>query len=332
MTQFPYSYILDIANQYDEAILKELDLPVRRNGNVVCACPIHDGDNPHGFSYSTKHKKWQCFTHRCHEKYGSNLFGLVRGLKQCSLREAADELVFILKIETDVDLDTIEAKAYAVKKIKEKVKLEKFNPNNHPDIHLGAKYFSEKRGVPNETILSYYPYICIDRKSGLYGRACLSIKNEDGDIVGYTGRKTDLIDRYDHNKYVPKWFHYPNYVGRECLFGIDRVRKTDTVFLLEGCIGVLKLQSVGINNAICTFGNKITANQRKILLKLGIRNIITLFDPDEGGRIGAALVNKNCSLYFNIMNFEEKLKKDPGHMVPSELQELKELLNQYVQN
>ena len=62
MTQFPYSYVLDIANQYDEAILKELDLPVRRNGNVVCACPIHDGDNPHGFSYSTKHKKWQFST------------------------------------------------------------------------------------------------------------------------------------------------------------------------------------------------------------------------------------------------------------------------------
>src|SRR5688572_27943600 len=47
-------------------------------------CPLHDGDNQNSLAIFKKGREvngiWKCYTAGCHEKYGKNIIGFIRGL------------------------------------------------------------------------------------------------------------------------------------------------------------------------------------------------------------------------------------------------------------
>ncbi len=62
---------------------------------LCCRCPVHEGDNPKAFHAWIREDAldkppfiWRCFTNNCHQDFGATAIGLVRGVKQCSFREA----------------------------------------------------------------------------------------------------------------------------------------------------------------------------------------------------------------------------------------------------
>lgn len=71
--QKDYSLIKEvIRDSIDPILLLEyynIDIPQRniRYDKVRCACPIHGGDNPSGFSFDLNSKQFTCFTHHCAE-------------------------------------------------------------------------------------------------------------------------------------------------------------------------------------------------------------------------------------------------------------------------
>jgi DNA primase len=69
------------------------------------------------------------------------------------------------------------------------------------------------------------------------------------------------------------------------LFNIDNVTTPD-VFLVEGVFDALRLRS----NAVASLGTNLSAHQRDLLRRKGVKTIIILWDGDPPGRAGAARV------------------------------------------
>ena len=55
---------------------------------VRAVCKIHGGDNTTAFRLNKELKTWVCFTHKCHEQYGNDIFSLVMALNNCKFMDA----------------------------------------------------------------------------------------------------------------------------------------------------------------------------------------------------------------------------------------------------
>jgi len=42
-------------------------------------CQIHGGDNKTAFRFNKETRTWICFSHRCHETFGADIIGLIKG-------------------------------------------------------------------------------------------------------------------------------------------------------------------------------------------------------------------------------------------------------------
>ena len=57
--------------------------------------------------------------------------------------------------------------------------------------------------------------------------------------------------------------------------------------IVEGFWSVLRLHSERIP-CVSTFGDSVSEAQAELLVEHGVKNVILIFDGDEGGRIGTA--------------------------------------------
>ena len=67
-------------------LLETFDIEYTRTHKMVmCACPIHGGDNKSAFNLYTEELpngivgNWKCRTHQCEETHGNNLLAFLRG-------------------------------------------------------------------------------------------------------------------------------------------------------------------------------------------------------------------------------------------------------------
>jgi len=67
------------------------------------------------------------------------------------------------------------------------------------------------------------------------------------------------------------------YSGTNCLFNIDKASSFDEVVICEGVFSALKTGE----DAVATFGNKISQQQINLLKEYGVRNVVLCFDPDS---------------------------------------------------
>jgi hypothetical protein len=67
------------------------------------------------------------------------------------------------------------------------------------------------------------------------------------------------------------------YSGANCLFNIDKASSFDTVVICEGVFSALKTGE----DAVATFGNKISQSQINLLKEYGVREVVLCFDPDS---------------------------------------------------
>ncbi|HHE64927.1 MAG TPA: hypothetical protein ENL09_02785, partial [Bacteroidetes bacterium] len=56
------------------------------------ACIVHGGDNTTAFRLNKDLKTWCCFTHKCNEKTGNDMFGLVMAVNSCGFMDALEYL------------------------------------------------------------------------------------------------------------------------------------------------------------------------------------------------------------------------------------------------
>jgi len=100
------------------------------------------------------------------------------------------------------------------------------------------------------------------------------------------------------------------------LFNIDNV-KTGVVFLVEGVFDALKIGDA----AVASLGTNLSAYQRDLLRRKGVKTVFLLWDGDPPGRAGATHVAEQ----LHAARFEVRLSllpygKDPASATWDEIQ------------
>lgn len=328
---FDFQGFFEQINGREELILNALGFDVGYNGDIKCACPIHGGDNQSGFSYNSKLKVWKCWTHKCHEEYGSSIIGLVRGVKNIGFWDAVKFIEELLDFTTNkAAITDVYRNSYVREKMIEVAPEEKIYDIGLLDkVSHKVDYFLG-RGFNQKTLNKYRAFFVNNPSKPLHNRAVAPILNIDGQLIGFTGR---LAKEKLENTDI-KWKHFPSkphfHSGRH-LYGLsnnlDKIRQLKTAILVEGPLDVWKLDEAGLDFAVATFGTQISQEQINLLLSSGVQNLIICYDPDTGGEKGTASVTKSCRLYFNLFVPDNKcLPKDPGELTIEEFGNLKDYI------
>jgi len=257
--------------------------------------PCHGGKNKTGFSIELDSGRWACWTAECHKQHGTDIIGLIRAITELPFSQVLEKVKIFLSDNT-IDAKRIE-ELRAEREEKRKCRQQNIwkdhvNPIRvYPEECLSRlivpETFAEERYLPLEVLRSYG--IGYATKGPMWDRIVIPIRNINGKIVGFSGRKVN----YDPDRDI-KWFHYKKGEFRKGihLFNLDRVFKGNhnTYILVEGPLDVLKLEAAGIHNSVAVLGRSITNGQIEVLRKVGAMKILVAFDADKRGSEGTESV------------------------------------------
>lgn len=126
------------------------------------------------------------------------------------------------------------------------------------------------------------------------GRIMFPIKNNFGNIVGYSAR---ILPKYDDKK-VGKYINSPEteiYHKSKILFGYDQAKrsiaKSKEVILVEGQMDMIMSHQVGISNVVATSGTAVTDEQIQIISRFADK-LLLAFDQDSAGETAM----KKCAI------------------------------------
>lgn len=295
-------------------VLTSLGLDPNLVGNVKGCCPIHNGDNPTAFSFDLKLRLWSCFTHKCHEKYGNDIIGLVKGMQKCNFPQACQYITDLIELNPN-EKEDYEHKIFINSHQKsytnnQKFDISKYKPCRQPLLD---------KGYSLETINKFKPVDGGSIDKTLYGRYAFPITDENGVIVGFTGRRLN-------DKLNVKWMNFPESFSKtDHLFGIhvarESIEKYKKAILVEGPHDVMQLHEAKIQYTVGFMGTTLSITQIKKLMKLGCKEVILLLDPDQAGKESALNIANKLEPYFKVTNLTDKLLREPADMTPKELQE-----------
>ncbi|HDK3410433.1 TPA: DNA primase [Staphylococcus aureus] len=299
--------ILDLVSEYVKL--------EKRGRNYIGLCPFHDEKTP---SFTVSEDKQICHCFGC--KKGGNVFQFTQEIKDISFVEAVKELGDRVNVAVDIeatqsnsnvqiasdDLQMIEMHEliqefyyYALTKTVEGEQaltylqergftdalIKERGIGFAPDSSHFCHDFLQKKGYDielayeagllsrNEENFSYY-----DR---FRNRIMFPLKNEQGRIVGYSGRT--------YTGQEPKYLNSPEtpiFQKRKLLYNLDKarksIRKLDEIVLLEGFMDVIKSDTAGLKNVVATMGTQLSDEHITFIRKL-TSNITLMFDGDFAG-------------------------------------------------
>lgn len=127
------------------------------------------------------------------------------------------------------------------------------------------------------------------------GRLMFPIMNPKGQVVGFGGR------RITDNSASPKYINSPEtevFHKAECLYGVDKLNSKKPVYIVEGYMDALTMQTHGIN-AVAVLGTAVGKKHAQLLRSLGVKEIVLSLDGDEAGQKNTLKAIKALS-DFNI--------------------------------
>lgn len=167
--------------------------------------------------------------------------------------------------------------------------------------------FFDDREISQELVEEFGLGYC--NKGIMAGRICIPLHNENGELVGYSGRyaKEDLPEGTTRYK-LPKGFQ-----KSLVLFNLHRLLSSNPkhLVLVEGYWSVLRLHSEGIP-VVASLGASLSDQQVELMVNAGIRYVTVLYDGDDGGRQGAVeAVNRLSShTYVRKIDLPDGIKPD----------------------
>lgn len=270
--------LVSIANAQVPEILDALGVTYSRGGSWLSSpCPVHKGDNSHGFGFNVDKGYWNCFSHGCHIEWGTNIIGLVAGVLGYSYDDSVQWLsentkeVSHLKPKTERKED----KVYREDCLK----------------RLFKTHFYTKRGFSQETVDAFEHG---QAQSGRMAyRVVFPIRDGEGRIRGFSGRWGGLERQTDGNvecvsntgKVVAKWKH-TSFSKSSYLYNFYRIKDTcqDELILVESIGNVMRFWEAGKKNCVAVMGSSLSIVQAKLILASKAKNVILAFDNDEAGK------------------------------------------------
>jgi DNA primase len=181
------------------------------------------------------------------------------------------------------------------------------------DIDHAHEYL-KKRGITPSTAQAF--------GVGFYGgkssvikdpyRIVIPIRNVAGELVAYVGRSLDpeLKDKY----HFPSGFHKTLE-----LFNLHQVgEQADTVVVVEGFFGTLKVAQAGFPNVVALMGRTLSEAQELLLRRF--TRIVLMLDPDGPGREAQAAIVPRLAVHTFVRAVALPDDKQPDLLSSKELQ------------
>lgn len=310
----PEDKIEEIRSRADIVSLVSGYVTLKKAGrNFVGLCPFHKEKTP-SFTVNPEKQIFYCFG--CGE--GGNVFTFLMNIDNMSFPEAVRHLAGKMGIIIESRrVSGAEKEKISVRERLKRVNLlatEYFSKNLFLEAGSVVRGYLGKREIKDSVIREFnlgysmegWEYLkgflkgrnvplelvekaglIIPRSSGGFydrfrGRLIFPIEDIGGDIVAFGGR---IIGDGE-----PKYLNSPEspiYIKGKTLYGLNKtkndIRKKDCAILVEGYFDLLSLRSFGISNVVATLGTAVTKEQIGLIRRY-TRNLVVMFDPDEGGR------------------------------------------------
>ncbi len=311
----PEDKISEIRNRADIIdIVSESVLLKKAGRNFVGLCPFHSEKAP-SFTVSSEKQMFYCFG--CGE--GGNAFRFLMKNEGLSFPEAVKRLARRYGIEIPTERLSATQKRQLSERERllsiNRAAMEFFS-NNLLKESFGkkAQAYLNRRGFSREIIqqfnLGYAPGgwdrlsnhfssrripfalvekagLIIPRRSGsgyydrFRERIIFPIFDLGLQVIGFGGRVMD--------ESLPKYLNSPEspvYSKSRSLYGLHRgkqkCRETETVYIVEGYLDLIKLHQFGIENSVATLGTSLTEDHIRLLKGFAGRTIL-VFDSDDAG-------------------------------------------------
>ena len=311
----PEDKISEIRNRADIIdIVSESVLLKKAGRNFVGLCPFHSEKAP-SFTVSSEKQMFYCFG--CGE--GGNAFRFLMKNEGLSFPEAVKRLARRYGIEIPTERLSATQKRQLSEKERllsiNRAAMEFFS-NNLLKESFGkkAQAYLNRRGFSREIIqqfnLGYVPDgwdrltnyfssrripfslvekagLIIPRRSGsgyydrFRERIIFPIFDLGLQVIGFGGRVMD--------ESLPKYLNSPEspvYSKSRSLYGLHRgkqkCRETESVYIVEGYLDLIKLHQFGIENSVATLGTSLTEDHIRLLKGFAGRTIL-VFDSDDAG-------------------------------------------------
>lgn len=322
-TKLDLNVVKDLVFQDIDKLLDSFGLEYSQLAdNIFMRCPVHEGsDNPQGCSISTDFRVWKCWTHGCHENYGTDIFGFVKGMLETD--SFSDALRYISKI---YNLDDAKGFTPKVKPVESDLSsiLKHFvrsrnsfeQPSFLPAKTISSSPYFESRGFSASTLKVFGVEDCEDKGSPMRYRSIIPI-HFMGKQVGYIARSTKpwLEPKYLCSDGLRKTEYFYNYDR-----AIEHALIKRTLFIVEGQGDVWKMYEAGVTNCVGLFGKTVSETQRRTLLTSGITNLVVLTDNDSAGREAKIKIKRELGRMFTLI-FPKMHSKDLGNMMTEKLQQ-----------
>ena len=271
-----------------EAVLEHLEIDIDDfvdigddlRGPSCC----HGGDNPTGFPYYREKNCWFCWTAGCHSEKGSDMIGLIASISDIERRKAiplSRKIIDSLIKSGDLDRVSSEDLPKRAQEDFAKMHLEQETFPDHILNRLGKNLsYATERGF-DESVLRKMG-VGISRYGVMDGRLVFPVKNIVGNLVGFSGRKTD------DDPHSPKWRH-SRFKKSVNMLNIDLCKrainewKLSTIVVSEGPWDVARLCEAGFWNSVAVMGSSLTNGQVCVMKKMGVTKVILFMDNDDGG-------------------------------------------------
>ena len=308
--------------------------------NFVALCPFHDDHSP-SLMISREKQIFNCFTCRT----GGNVFTFVMKYENVDFIEAvkivADKIGYNLNISNNFNSKKNNPD-YEIMNFATKY----FINNLNSSAGIDAKKYLINRGITEDIIKEFNLGLALNEKNQLYqilnkknyelndleelglvgkngldvydffiNRIIIPIRDENGQVVGFTGR---IYHDEDTSKYV-NTKETKIYKKSKILFNYHLAKKyirdCKNVIIVEGNMDAIKLSSCGIKNVVALMGVAISKDQMEMLKKLRVP-IILMLDNDQAGldatvKLGQIMID--YGLDINVVRLNGA--KDPDEYI-----------------
>lgn len=292
---------------------------IQKGKNYFAVCPFHDDHSP-SMSVSPDKQIFRCFT--CGTS--GNVITFVQEYLKVSFIEAVDILAKNAGINVKIDK---EEKQNPNKELYDIYKLAVAYYKNNLNSKMGerARKYLDKRQLDKETIDYFDIGLSLDeglvnslskkyslselRKIGLSNsnnrdlfknRIMFTIKDNNGNPVGFSAR------RYIENseaKYI-NTMDSPIFKKSEIMYNFyrakDFIRKQHEIIISEGQMEIIRMHTIGIDNAVALMGTSFTKEHFNIIKSLKCAVVLNLDQDDAGKRatisIGDELIKNGISV------------------------------------
>lgn len=290
----------------------------------VGSCPVHCGDNPTGFRLFKHGLAWRCYSHNCHEVFGKNIIGLVRGLlsrERYNWSQHSDKQISWNETYTFLNKEFKYISSTSSKEISINLDIQQYHEYEIPRNKIRETLvfpcqFYLDRGINKEILDKYDVGICLNPRKKMFYRAIVPIYDESYKFsIGCLGRslypKCAKCNLYHSNRiacpspgpYFIKWRNSKfdrNNTLYNCWFAKNYILKSHSAILCEGPGDVWKLEQCGIHNSLAICGTELTDNQLLRLGRLKIKKLVLCLDNDDPGILATKNIVEKCKRLFHI--------------------------------